>query len=119
METLWEKIQFWKKKMTYKEGVDYELMDIEDTTITGVRLLLDKYRDIVYCYGGANVQELDGIAKLKFDYIIIESSNHSEEELREDAEFHTILGDILVEMITVGDKNESTRKDDTEEFDLQ
>ena len=118
METLWEKTQFWKKNMTYEEGKDYELIDVVDTTITGVKLLLDKYKDIVYCYGSANVQELEGVAKLKFDYIIIESPNHSAQALREDAEFHTILGDILVEMITIGDINESTRKDDTEEFDL-
>lgn len=119
METLWENLPSWKKKMTYEEGKDYELVDVEDTTITGVKLLLDKYKGIVYCYGGANVQELDGVAKLKFDYIILESPNHSVEELADDAEFHIILGDILVEMITVGDRNEQTRKNNPEEFDLQ
>lgn len=120
MEALWEKIQFWKKKkMTLEEGVDYELVDLKDTDICGVKLLLDKYKDIVYCYGGANVQELDGIAKLKFDYIIIQSPKFSVEELKEDMEFHSILGDILVEMITVEGKNESSREDHTETLDLQ
>jgi hypothetical protein len=92
----------------YEEGKDYSFVEIEDSEVNAVKLLRDKYQGVVYCYGTASVNEEGGGARLKFDYIVIDAGNFTVEELTEDEEFHTMIGDILVEMIAIGDANEQT-----------
>ena len=92
----------------YEEGTDYSFVEIENSEVNAVKLLRDKYQGVVYCYGTASVNEEGEGARLKFDYILIDAGNFTVEELTKDEEFHTMIGDILVEMIAIGDANEQT-----------
>lgn len=92
----------------YEEGKDYSFVEVENSEVTAIKLLKDKYKDVVYCYGAASVNEEGEGARLKFDYIVINAGVFTVEELTKDEEFHTMIGDILVEMIAIGDQNEQT-----------
>ncbi len=48
METLWEKLLFWKKQKMLKEGVDYHFFDFKDLKVTGIELLMEKYKGVIY-----------------------------------------------------------------------
>jgi starvation-inducible outer membrane lipoprotein len=123
MEVLWEKLQFWKKsrmeQKVFEENIDYQFIEIQDTDVNAIKLLRGPYKDVVYCYGKAAVKEQGEIAKLEFDYIVIDPGIYLLEDLTRDEEFHTMIGDILVEMITVEGKNEQIRNNNSQEFDLQ
>jgi hypothetical protein len=101
-----------------EENIDYRFVMFANSENTGVELLLDKYKGVVYYYEGAKVEELDGMAKLKFDYGIVKSGDFLENELMNDTEFHTLIGDILVDLITIGNRDESSRNNNIEEPDL-
>lgn len=92
----------------YEENVHYSFIEIENVDVSAIKILCGKYTDVVYCYGAASVNEEGVAAMLRFDYIIIESGNYSTEQLTEDEEFHTMIGDILVEMIAIEGQNEPT-----------
>jgi hypothetical protein len=92
----------------YEENVHYSFIEIEDVDVSAIKLLCGKYTGVVYCYGAASVNEEGIAARLKFDYIIIEAGNYSAEQLTVDEEFHTMIGDILVEMIAIEGRNEQT-----------
>lgn len=120
MEALWQKLQFWKKPKTPKEGVDYKLYNFPDSDVTGVHLLKGEYRDVVYCYGKVKFVEEGGLGRMNFSFEIIESGEHDINVLKEDEKFVTMMGDILTHLIlTEPVYNESTRADDTKESDLQ
>jgi hypothetical protein len=122
METFWEKIQFWKrwiKPKTPKEGVDYEFYHIENSDLTGIKLLKGDYRGITYYYGTVKLIEQGALANLKFEFKVLDSGTHDEEALQTDEKFVTILGDILTELIiSESAKNEQTRNEHPEEFDI-
>jgi len=102
----------------FEEGVDYELQEIEGVDVMPVKFLKGKFKDVVYCYGQANVKEQGEGATLSFDFILIDPGEYTREELTNSEDFHTMIGDLLVQMIIVKDKNEPTRTDDTQEPDL-
>jgi hypothetical protein len=103
----------------FEEGIHYSFVEMENVDVSAVRLLQGKYKDVVYCYGGASVNEEGEIARLQFDYIIVDPGIYLLEDLTNDQEFHTMIGDILVEMITVEGKNEQIRNNNSQEFNLQ
>lgn len=107
-----------KKPKMFEENVDYRFVAFDNSDNTGVELLLDKYKGVVYYYEGAKVEELEGTAKLKFNYGIVKTGNYKESELINDTEFHTLIGDILVDLITIGNKDESSRNNNIEEPDI-
>lgn len=109
MVALWEKIQFWKAKMAQ----EYDLVPIEDADVFAIKLKGGKYDGVMYCYGAVSVEE--DMPKLKFDYIIIDTNNLFLDDLTKDEEFHTIIGDILVEMITVEGQDDPPRNNNPEE----
>jgi hypothetical protein len=122
MGTFWEKIQFWKnwKKMkTPLEGVDFDFHKIEDSDLTGIKLLNGKYRDITYYYGVVKIQEQGELATVNFEFRVLESTIYTEEQLQKDAEFVTLLGEILTEIIiNQSVKHDTTRNNDTEESNI-
>ena len=110
MATLWEKLQFWKKqklkyKFQYREG---------DTT--WVEITSGTYAGVIFSYGTVKFVPESIVAKLQFTYNILHSGEHDRDSLQNDAEFVTVMGDILTEIII---ENESTRTNNTEEPDLQ
>ena len=120
METLWEKIQFWKSKpVKLKRGVDYEFVDSDDNTVTGIGILRGKYAGVLYHYGKAGIVEEGELARLRFGYTIVDSGEHNIDDLTNDPELHTIMGDLLTEILLDKTQNETTRNIYSEEPDLQ
>jgi hypothetical protein len=103
-----------------KENVDYQFMDFKDSEITGIRLLMKKYLGVIYHYNKVRVKEESeiGMAQLQFGYTLVHPGEHDIDDLNSDAEFHTIMGDILTHILLT-QQNEQTRTDNSEEFDLQ
>jgi hypothetical protein len=99
MEALWEKIQFWKKKpkMQLEFRDDYDLF--QEDGYTSVNILKGKYAGVVYHYGYAQIKEEEDVARVHFDYTIVEPGDFSFDELSEDKELHKIMGDILTEIL--------------------
>ena len=114
MEVLWEKIQFWKTPKNPKLNKDYEFHNLDDSDLTGIRLLTGDYRGVIYLYGRVGIEEKGAIAALQFDYNVINPGNHTIESLQSDDKFVTIIGDILRELLING----QTRTINTEESDL-
>ena len=98
-----------------KAGVDYSFYNLPDSDLTGIRLLKGDYREVIYLYGRVGIEEKGAIASLQFDYKIINPGNYTEESLKSDDNFVTIIGDILRELLING----QTRTINTEESDLQ
>ena len=120
METLWEKLLFWKKKSSnmYKENIDYRFIDSE-SGITGVLLNVKGYEGVLYHYHKAKVSEEFGIAKLSFGFTIVNPGEHDIDALTNDENFSTIMGDILTTILMAKIEDEQIRTDHSEEPDLQ
>ena len=103
-----------------EENVDYQFVDFEDSDITGIRLLLKEYHDVVYHYNKVRVKEEDaiGMAQLQFGYTLVHPGEHDIDDLNSNQEFHTIMGDILTHILLT-QQNEQTRTDYPQEPDLQ
>ena len=118
METLWEKLLFWKKQKMLKEDVDYHFFDFKDSDITGIELLMKEYRGVIYHYQKARVLEEGEFARLQFGYTIVHSGEHNIDDLTNDENLHTIMGDILTTILAT-QANEQTRTDNNQEFNIQ
>jgi hypothetical protein len=104
----------------YKEDVDYRFVDIDDTDLTAIELLIDNYKGVVYHYHKARIQEEGGMARLQFGYTLLNSGDYDIDELNTSQEFHTIMGDILtILLMSKAKEDESFRNNNTKEFDLQ
>jgi hypothetical protein len=102
----------------YKEGVDYQFVDFNDSDLTGIGLLIEEYKGVLYHYHKARVVEEGELAKLQFGFTIVHPGEYDIDDLTKDEELHTIMGDILTELIMTNKYNEQTRTDDTQEPDL-
>lgn len=102
----------------YKEEVDYVFIQFKDSEITGINLIDGKYKDVVYHYHKVRVVEEGVIARLQFGYTIVSPGNFDIDDLNSDEEFVTIMGDILSQILVSKAKDEQTRTDYTEKFDL-
>lgn len=108
----------WKKKsMKYKVDEDFQLVQSDDDKITGIGILKGKYAGVLYHYGKAQIVEEGEVARLTFDYTVVHTPNFTIDELKKDENFHTMIGDILTEILMETD-NEKTRNYNSQEFDL-
>lgn len=120
METLWEKLLFWKKKpKMLKEGVDYSFIDFNNSDITGICLLMPEYLDVVFHYNKARVVEEGEGARLQFGYTIVHPGKYDIDDLTKDEKLHTIMGELLSIILMNKAENEQTGKDNTQKFNLQ
>lgn len=101
----------------YKEDVDYKFIPSDDEQITGIGILKGKYAGVLYHYGKAKVMEEGEFARLYFDYTIEFTPTISVHDLQIDSEFHTMIGDILTDIL-IKESNETIRNDDIKEFDI-
>jgi len=101
----------------YKEEVDYQFIPSDDEQITGIGILKGKYAGVLYHYGKARVVEEGEFARLYFDYTIEHTPNFTVHDLTIDQEFHTMIGDILTDIL-MKQSNETIRNNDTKEFDI-
>lgn len=111
-------MSFKKKKPKYQINEDFQFLPSDDEKITGIGILKGKYAGVLYHYGKAKVIEEGEFARLTFDYTIIHTPNFTVHELQTDEEFHTMIGDILTEIL-MEKADEETRNYNTEEFDIQ
>lgn len=118
MEALWEKLQFWKKKRQMKLNTDFKIESSPDSSIDGIRLLTGFYKGVLYHYHKAKVHEEGEGARLEFGFSIIDPQEHDVESLTSDPDFHTIMGDILTEILTAKVNYEETGRNNSEEFDI-
>lgn len=110
---------FWKRKQVgYKEGIDYEFIQSDDDQITGIGILKGEYAGVLYHYGKAKVIEEGEFARLYFDYTIEHTPNFTVHDLTIDKEFHTMIGDILTDIL-MKQSNETIRNHDSQEPDIQ
>ena len=120
LETLWDKIAFWKKPKMLEENKDYSYVNFEDTDLTGIVLLKEPFKGVIYHYGRARVVEQGELAKLEFGYTIVSPGEHDPDDLKNNEKFHTIMGDILTLILAEKAKqDESVGTDDFEESNLQ
>ena len=115
---LWDKMSFRKKKLKYQINEDFQFLPSDDNKITGIGILKGKYAGVLYHYGKARVIEEGDFARLTFDYTIIHTPTFSVHELQTDEEFHTMIGDILTEIL-MEKTDEETRNHNFEEPDFQ
>ena len=119
MEALWNKLILWKKPKVLKEGEDYEFIDSDDGKVTGIYMLRGKYEGVFYHYHKARIVEEGELARLQFGFTIVDPGSHDPDELTNDEEFSTIMGDILTTILLAKAENEKTGNDDSQEFILQ
>jgi hypothetical protein len=86
--------------------------------MTDIGILKGKYAGVVYQYGKANIVEEGSFARLTFDYTIIDPSSFDLDDLQNDEEFVTMIGDILTEIL-LEKPDEKTRNYHTEELNFQ
>jgi len=102
----------------YKEDIDFKFVDFKDSDLTGIELLTENYKGVLYHYHKARVVEEGELAKLQFGFTIVHPGEYDIDDLTKDEELHTIMGDILTELIMTNKYNEQTRTDNTQEPDL-
>jgi len=118
METLWEKLLFWKKKpKMLEEGVDYEFINLNDSELTGIGILKGEYQGVVYHYHKVRVVEEGDLARLQFGYTIVNPGKHDIDSLTSDEILHTMMGDVLSSILSAK-INEQTRTNDSKKSDL-
>ena len=104
--------------MKYQVDEDFQLVQSDDGKITGIGILKGKYAGVLYHYGRAKIVEEGEVARMVFDYTLINTGSFTLHELQTDEEFHTMIGDILT-LILMESDNEKTRNNDFEELDIQ
>ncbi len=122
MAALWDKVAIWKKSpMKPRFNIDYVLIDSDDEELkTGVGIQTGKFAGVLYHYGSAKIQEEENFARMTFSYTIISTPSIPVEELMQDNEFQTFIGDILTDiLLSHAEANEKVRINNSEEFDIQ
>lgn len=113
MEALWNKLIPWKKSKMLKESIDFVFVDSDDKNVTGIHIIKGKFKDVLYHYNKVRIIEEDEIARLQFGFTIIDSGSHDPDELTNDEEFSTIMGDILRNILNAKIKDEEIRSHHT------
>lgn len=116
METLWQKLQFWKKPKMLKEGVDFRFVNLEDSEITAVGILKGEFENVLYHYHKVRISEQGEVATLEFGYTILYSGNHDSEDLQNNQDFVNLMGEILSQILENKVDNEPIRTDHPEEL---
>ena len=86
--------------------------EFEDWTAIGITK--GRYEGVIYKYGKVSVPEEeneDGTLPLRFEYDIIDTNNHPEEDFKED--FDGLIGDILVDILDKELNIDNDRTDST------
>jgi hypothetical protein len=104
----------------YKETIDYKFIDIENSDVTAIQLLIKNYENVIYHYHKARIVEDNGVGRLQFGYTILDPGEHDIDSLNNNEYFHTIMGDILtILLMSKAKDDESFRDNNTKKLDLQ
>ena len=113
MEALWNKLIKWKKLKMLRLGVDYNYFDSDDKSVTGIHIIQGNYKDVLYHYHKVRIIEEGELARLQFGYTIVDSGSHDPDELTNDEEFSTMMGDILHNILEAKIQDEKTGSNHT------
>jgi hypothetical protein len=102
----------------YEENVDYIFQKYGEQ-VTGMVLLKEPYDGVFFYFGGIKYDQVGEVNTLHFEYTIVDSGIWTVEELQDDKEFHTMMGDILTGFLTEEVLNGQIRKDNPKESDSQ
>lgn len=80
-----------------KEKIDYTFVVQDSSDFYSLRLLKGSYENVIYTYGAVSISEDGEQATLKFDFRVEDSAGH--EDLDNDVEFKTHIGDILRDIL--------------------
>jgi hypothetical protein len=105
--------------MKYKQDKHFKFIDFENSELTGIMILMGKYKGVLYHYNKVRVVEDSGIAKLEFGYTLVDSGKLDIDAVNEDGSFTVVMGDILTEILSNKQYNEQIRTDNPEAPDLQ
>ena len=115
MATLWEKISIRQKQ----KKLEYKFLNLPEEDTTMVEITGGKYSGVVFSYGHVRFEE-GVMGQLQFTYNIHNPGQHGHASLLTDQEYHTMMGDILTDIIINQEShNEQTRTLDSKESDLQ
>jgi len=104
-----------KSSKVFEELRDYKFHDY-GTDVSAIELIRKPYNGVFYHYGSVGFDDDNGVGVLKFSYTIINPGRYTEETLKGDQEFLTLLGDILTHiLLSDRDIDEETRTNNTEE----
>lgn len=105
---------------SYKEGKDYDYVDLPEHGVTGLKLLKGKFENVVYHYNQARVVPQGELAKLEFGYTIIDPGNNDIDDLQSDTEFVNIMGELLSKILIEKERfDESFGENNPQKFDVQ
>jgi hypothetical protein len=105
--------------MKPQHSIDYVLLDSDDKAKTAVGIQTGRFAGVLYHYGNARIEEEENFARMVFSYTIISTPKMPVEELMQDHEFQTFIGDILTDILmSQVEANEKARDYDSEEFDI-
>lgn len=103
----------------FEEGKDYKFHSYS-SDISAIELIKRPYNGVFYHYGSVGFDDAGVVGVLKFSYTIINSGRYTEEDLKGDSTFKTLLGDILTHiLLTEREIDEETRANDIKESDTQ
>jgi hypothetical protein len=74
---------------------DYELIPVPDSEVYAIKLTVEPYNGITYCYGKCSVSDEEDHAELTFEYDIIEDIDTGYDVKL----FEKFIGDKLVEIL--------------------
>lgn len=94
---------------------EYRFQNAPQGDSTWVEITSGEYSGVIYSYGTVKFSDEFDMPKLKFNFAVLYSGNHSASDLQTDQNFITIIGDILTDIII---NNEPTRNDNSQESDL-
>ena len=117
MATLWDKLSWWKKSKMLEEGKDFHYIDFNNTDITGIELLMPEFRGVIYHYEGAKIADDGEVGRLKFGYTIVHPGEHDIDHLNSDEKFHTIMGDLLTQILMAKIEDE-TRNNNSKKLNI-
>lgn len=94
---------------------EYRFQNAPEGDATWVEITSGKYSGVIYSYGMVKFDDSIGIPKLSFNFNILHSGDRDVNDLQNDQEYVTMIGDILTDIII---NNEQTRNDNPQESDL-
>jgi hypothetical protein len=115
LATLWEKISTRQKQ----KKLEYKFLNLPEEDSTMIEITGGKYSGVVFSYGHVRFEEGE-LGQLQFTYNVQNPGQHGLTSLLTDREYHTMMGDILTDIIINQEShNEQTRTLDSKESDLQ
>jgi len=100
-----------------EEGKDYHFINFNNSDVTGVELLMPDFRGVIYHYHKAGIVEENDTARLSFGYTVVHSGEHDIDDLNTNEKFHTIMGDLLTQIL-MEKSDDETRNNNSEKPDI-